>query len=321
MIKLRPLVAAALALALLPASASAVVGGQNASRPYPHMAILKQDGSFVCGASLIAPDFVLTAAHCVVDSRDFKTPLAPSRLSFTLGTTNVSSSGGETIGASEVVVHERFTGDASDGFDVALVRLSRSSAQAPIRIASPATQRATWPGGARAWVIGYGANVPLLGISYTSQLQEVEIPIVDDGSCADADATRLCAGELYGIKDSCNGDSGGPLMVGDGNGGLLLVGTVSYGFECGIPTQYGVYGRVADTSLYEWIVGRVPAAAPQVAPVPVPAATPAPAATPQPKAKPKKKAKKKKKKAKRKRASCKTKKAKKLKRCRKAKRK
>jgi secreted trypsin-like serine protease len=311
----RPIIATLVALAAAPAPASAVVGGHDATRSYPHMAILKQDDGFVCGASLIAPDRILTAAHCVMES-DFRTPLAPKRISFTLGTTTVNGSG-ETIGATEVTPHERWTGDGAGGYDIALVKLARPSSQKPIAIASPAAQRASWAAGARATVIGYGANVPILGLSYTDTLQEVDVPIVADADCFDADPTKVCAGELYGIKDSCNGDSGGPMMVGDGNGGMLLVGTVSYGFECGIPTQYGVYGRVADSTLYDWIAARVPPAGTAPAATEPPASSPAPAAKvvkKKAKAKPKKKAKKKK-------ASCKTKKAKKLKRCRKAKRK
>ena len=80
---------------------------------------------------------------------------------------------------------------------------------------------------------------------------------------------------MLGFKDSCQGDSGGPLMVDDANGRLAQVGVVSFGFGCGVPTQFGVYARVADRSLRDWVTARLPSAA-------VP---PAPAATPPRKAK------------------------------------
>jgi secreted trypsin-like serine protease len=100
----------------------------------------------------------------------------------------------------------------------------------------------------------------------------------------------VCAGEVYGLKDSCSGDSGGPLMVPDAQGTLVQAGTVSWGFLCGVPTQYGVYGRIGDDPLNGWIrqrIGTVAAAAP--------------AARAKTKAKPKAKAKARKKPAKRKR--------------------
>src|SRR3954464_11212151 len=66
--RLLPLAAVLTALAL-PASAGAIVGGQPATRSYSHMGALLADGSFTCGSSLVAPDLVLTAAHCVTDDK------------------------------------------------------------------------------------------------------------------------------------------------------------------------------------------------------------------------------------------------------------
>jgi secreted trypsin-like serine protease len=263
----------ALATALaLPASASAVVGGHGATRAYPHMAALRYDGDFICGASLVAPQTILTAAHCVVG--DDGKAVAPSHLSFTLGRTQLDGPGGETIGAARVEVHEQYGQPKGASHDVALVTLARPAVEAPIRLADPAADRARWSPGSKATVIGWGTQAfgDVLGITVTNDLQEVDVPVVADGDCATSYAltqefepqTMVCAGELTGFKDACQGDSGGPLMVGDGAGGLLLIGTVSFGTGCGYPTQYGVYGRVGDRELHDWIAARLPrpAAAP-----------------------------------------------------------
>jgi len=88
----------------------------------------------------------------------------------------------------------------------------------------------------------------------TEQLQQVTLKLTDDETCGDEykcefDAkTMLCAGEADDGKDTCNGDSGGPLQCLGGDGRWRLVGLTSFGHKCG---GVGVYTRVA-TMLY-WI--------------------------------------------------------------------
>ncbi len=261
----RLLLAAVLVALLAAETASAVVGGRPASRAYPWMAALRLDGEFRCGSSLVGPDRILTAAHCVTDGDGGA--LTPSRLTFTLGRTQLEGPGGETIGATEVTVHERFDADMRN--DVALVRLARPSSQAHVRLADPATQRGLWAPGRPATVTGWGANASLILITSgaANDLQEVTVPMRSDTECRDTSpyvidpAVMVCAGERQGGKDSCQGDSGGPLVVDDGRGSLVQAGVVSFGFGCGFPQQYGVYSRVGDRALYDWIVARAPTAA------------------------------------------------------------
>ena len=260
----------AVTLAAAP-GASAVMGGTVATRPYPYMAALRVDGDWICGSTLVAPQWILTAAHCVTD--DNGNVYAPGRLSFTLGVTKLSQSAqGENIPADRVARHESYNADTTE-YDVALVHLARASAQAPVRIASPSEQ-ALWAPGKEATVIGWGGQVypGIAGVTTSDDLREVQVPMVSDADCSTSyntlgitgeffPKTMVCAGELYGTKDSCSGDSGGPLLVPDAHGALVQAGTVSWGFACGVPTQYGVYGRVGADPLNSWIQQRIGTAA------------------------------------------------------------
>lgn len=58
--------------------------------------------------------------------------------------------------------------------------------------------------------------------------------------------TMFCAGELDGSRDSCNGDSGGPIAQNN-----TLIGIVSYGMECALPGLTGVYTYLAN--MRDWI--------------------------------------------------------------------
>lgn len=62
--------------------------------------------------------------------------------------------------------------------------------------------------------------------------------------------SMICAGYPEGGKDSCSGDSGGPLMVREYNR-WILVGIVSHGVRCGEPNLPGIYTNVAQ--FVDWI--------------------------------------------------------------------
>jgi len=227
------------------------------------MTALYLDDSFRCGATLIAPEFVLTAAHCVEN-------VPAGELEFAVGRQNLrDASSGEVIAAQQITIHENYGEPAPDSNDIAVVRLARTSTRPPMALLPPG-QQARWSAGRRATVIGWGAQLPIVGMG-TDRLQQTGVPMVSDGSCARSygrsfdSRSMVCAGRLLG--DSCQGDSGGPLMVPDAFGRLAQVGVVSFGFACGLPGSPGVYARVADTPLYGWIAARVPLVTPEGAPV------------------------------------------------------
>ncbi|XP_060031233.1 kallikrein-13 isoform X2 [Erinaceus europaeus] len=90
------------------------------------------------------------------------------------------------------------------------------------------------------------------GVSYPQTLQCVNIQLRSDEECHQVypgkiTPNMLCAGTDEGGKDSCEGDSGGPLIC---NG--TLHGIISWGdFPCGQPSRPGVYTRVS--RYVQWI--------------------------------------------------------------------
>jgi trypsin len=270
-----PLAACVVALAV-PAQAQAIVGGHPASRDYPAMAELDIKGEFSCGATLVRADWILTAAHCLQK-------VTPEQLSFVLGKQVRSAPGGEQIDAAQILINDQYKGG---GHDVAVVHLARAASEQPATLVSLA-QVDLWAPGKTATVIGWGATDMVTGqLGFASdQLMEVQVPIQSDGDCAQSypleweGDTMMCAGETLGGKDSCYGDSGGPLMVPDASNQLLVAGVVSFGTGCALPTQYTVYSRVGDTELHTWLDHQLPAAtAPPSSTSPVPGVNPAAAA-------------------------------------------
>jgi secreted trypsin-like serine protease len=258
------LTAALVALAF-PGAGQAVTGGTPPSRDYEFMAAMLWDDFQYCGGSLVAPEYVLTAAHCWDDPK-------VDEVDFVIGGANLTLDEWDAIPAQSVDVHEKW-GETDFGHDVAVVRLSEPAQGTPIPLADPETERDLWvaePGlladRKPARVIGYG----LPSFDPPGALFETDVAMVADEDCEASynltgggfeNDTMVCAGEPYGVKDACFGDSGGPLMVaGEGDlssGTLVQVGVVSWGFLCGVPTQPGVYSRVADDPLHSWIQQRI----------------------------------------------------------------
>ncbi len=230
-----------------------VVGGQPADPGEdPWMAAVVLDESYtpnpfaglVCGASVISPDTVITAAHCMIGA-------PPGAADVFVGSRDLLPNAGERIQVRRYRIHPNF-GYFNGRNDVAILQLAHPvSAATPITVVAPGDE-ALWTPGTTARFTGWGVDE--MG-QPVSRLQEAEAPIVSDADCSDrygtdflAD-TMVCAGDISPTSDGsvspCYGDSGGPLTVDDGSGGRLLVGLVAWGYACGDPNYPAVFTEVA----------------------------------------------------------------------------
>jgi len=234
-----------------------IVGGTEAPEGrFPYMANLASgSGSIFCGGSLIAPNVVLSAAHCAGTDKIFV-----SRWDLTSNSEEF-----EEFDVVEEVPHPEYNSNTMDK-DVMLLRLGGSSSTAPVRIDAagsddgvdlPLNEEFSQELNVMGWgTLSSGGSTP-------PRLMEVGVGYVPNNVCDSNYAWETISGAMMCAaspgKDSCQGDSGGPLIIkGNSAAEDFQVGVVSWGYGCAQAGYPGVYARISavrswiDTQLSTW---------------------------------------------------------------------
>ncbi|MFD6423277.1 S1 family peptidase [Streptomyces sp. NPDC060198] len=261
------LTASAVLAAGPPASAatdSIIIGGEPASVvDSPWVVALSSRALFgesrggqFCGAVVIAPAKVLTAAHCLgSDVLGGEVADVPD-LRIIVGRDDLRGAGGREIPVREAWVNPSYDPSTNVG-DAAVLTLTEAL---PEKSSIPVAREgdAAYLAGGQALVYGWGDTTGYG--TYASTLRAASVQVLSDEACGlaypggsrgsyDA-ASMVCAGNPDGGYDACQGDSGGPLVV-DGR----LIGLVSWGNGCARADSPGVYTRVS--AAVAWAAGRI----------------------------------------------------------------
>ncbi|KAJ3660304.1 hypothetical protein Zmor_004759 [Zophobas morio] len=260
------LVACMLATAAAQSVGPRILGGTSAAAgQYGHTVVIRLNHMSMCGGSILNNRFVLTAGHCFYDFRlnvnyncvttflvFLSRGMPASNFSIQYGTTknSIGAMAPNVILVKKVIIHPYYQPENPRKNDLSILEL-----QQPIvfsRWVQPVVLPGVYdrtPAGAVAVLTGWGrtSNIGRMVID----LQAVDIRVYSDEDCQRIHGTvnnenHICAGSPDEGKMQCKGDSGGPLILGK-----VQIGVVSWSKKpCGLPGYPGVFVKLSSYVLW-----------------------------------------------------------------------
>jgi len=226
-----------------------IIGGVDAvPGEFPHQVSLMFSSKFdsspgvdrhFCGGSIVADEWVITAAHCVA-------LILGQQKYFSVGAGSIDLNKLQEYELDGAWMHPNFDSETLD-YDFAIIKARAPFFDREIAVVTRDDNQLV-DVGASAIITGWGVDA-----SGTIQqiLKKAEVKVVSRTDCNDANsyngavtARMICLGLPAGGKDTCQGDSGGPATTRVQGGAPILFATTSWGEGCALPQKYGVYGRL-----------------------------------------------------------------------------
>ncbi|KAM6220908.1 transmembrane protease serine 11B-like [Rhynchocyon petersi] len=229
-----------------------IVNGEKTQEgAWPWQASMQWKGKQHCGASLISNKWLLSAAHCFAKRNNSE--------DWTVNFGTMVNKPYMTQKVQKIILHENYNSSGLHD-DIALVQLAGEVVFTKyIRKICLPEAKMTLKENDSVVVTGWGTLYMHGPLPVT--LQQAVVKIIDNKNCNAPQALSgmvtdkmLCAGFMSGKADSCQNDSGGPLVYADSRDIWHLVGIVSWGAGCGQKNKPGVYTRV--TSYRDWIASK-----------------------------------------------------------------
>ncbi|XP_046389304.1 transmembrane protease serine 9-like [Ischnura elegans] len=217
-----------------------IVGGDVVhGREFPAMVSIRYGESHYCGGSILNDEWIVTAASCA--------SMAAAKYQVVVGS-NKLNEGGTTHQVTFLRAHEKYGTTPSKSYDIAVMKVSpKIEIGDGVGVVKLPADGDTPPAvGTTVTVIGWGVTAD--HGEFSNDLLKIEVPIANHQTCSDlyyimtgrpVSEDQLCAGGEGG-RDSCNGDAGGPLFLGD-----VMIGIVSWGLPCAHPRYPTVYTLVS----------------------------------------------------------------------------